>query len=66
MSDARSISGAVQVEQANQEAVAYKLMEKISQYEEIDQRDRKYWLTLYRQCHKATKGQLLESVLKQE
>lgn len=68
MSDSRNITGTVQIDQSSQEAVAFKLMEKIGYAEaaKVDQYDRKYWLTLYRQCHKATKGNLLESILKQE
>lgn len=66
MSDSsRSISGAVKVEQSTKEAVAFDLMDRIALYEasEAQRKDRKYWLTLYRQCHKATHGNGLDAIL---
>jgi hypothetical protein len=62
------ISGPVEIEQTSQEYVAFKLMHLISDYEASSQttKDRKYWLSLYRQCYKATKGYSLEDILKVE
>ena len=31
-----------------------------------EQKDRKYWLTLCRQCYKATSGNLLKRILEEE
>jgi hypothetical protein len=59
------ISGPVEIEQTSQEAVAFKLMQQISDYERSTSiaKDRKYWLSLYCQCYKATKGYALEDIL---
>jgi len=58
------ISGPVEIEQTSQEAVAFNLMERISEYEGSKEitKDRKYWLSLYRQCYKATKGYSLADI----
>jgi len=55
----------VNVTNGSKERVAYELMEKIHVYESDAKKDRKYFLTLYRQCLKATAGQNLESILKE-
>lgn len=62
------VSGAVEVKQNGREAVAFDLMQKISINEDskIFSKDRAYWLTLYRQCFKATSGHSLEDILKAE
>ncbi len=60
------ITGPVKIDQTSQEAVAFKLMDLISSRESVEVTDRKYWLTLYRQCYKATNGNSLESILKQD
>lgn len=70
MSDSRTVSGRVEVDHDSRAAVAFRLTEKIGNEEFHSNssvaRDRKYWLTLYRQCWKAANGNNLESVLKQE
>lgn len=48
----------------SKERVAFDLMDKILSFEPDAKRDRKYFLTLYCQCLKATDGQSLQSVLK--
>lgn len=66
MSDSRTISGAVRVEQDSVDAVAFRLTQLIGNYESDQKQDRRYWLTLYRQCYKATRGRTLEDILKAE
>ncbi len=62
------ISGPVEIEQSSQETVAFKLMQHIYSYEDSkeDTKNRKYWLSLYRQCYKATKGYTLSKILETE
>ncbi len=50
------ISGPIEIEQSSHEAVAFQLMKFIGNYEGVEPKDRKYWLALYRECHKATRG----------
>lgn len=64
MSDSRSISGSVQVDRHSREEAAFKLMQHIGNFESGQNQDRKYWLTLYCQCIKATNRVSLENVLK--
>ena len=62
-----TVSGPVEVQSASKQSVALKLMQHISSWEDapdVQKKDRKYWLTLYRQCYKAANGSSLESVLK--
>ncbi len=70
MSDNTSINGPVTIKENSRERVAFDLMMQIiSQDTRYDNEanDRKYWLTLYRQCLKATAGVVnLESILKEE
>ena len=63
-----TISGPVQVVSDSPQRVAYDLAVKIDYYSKkpSDQKDRNYWLTLYRQCYKAVNGQILESILKED
>ena len=52
----------------SKERVAFDLMLKIATYQQVpDQqiKDKKYWLSLYNQCLKATAGNPLESILKE-
>jgi hypothetical protein len=42
------------------------LMDAIDGHENVDVRDRAYYLTLYHQCHKATRGYLLKDILATE
>lgn len=66
-SDSVSVSGPVEVESISREAVAFKLMNHISNWEDTNNKNsRRYWLGLYRQCYKATSGASLESILKEE
>ncbi len=61
------ISGPVRVVDNSIERVALDLAYQIAQDEATSvQKDRQYWLTLYRQCYKATRGNTLESILKQD
>ncbi len=62
------VSGPVEIEQTSHEAVAFNLMEKISSWEETtdEKRNREYWLTLYRQCYKATKGYELDKIFQKK
>jgi len=66
MSDSRSISGTVQVEQEGRHAIAFKLMELIGRAEyknhSAEQASRDYWLKLYVECNSATHGRLPERV----
>ena len=68
MSDSRTVNGSIKVQDTTKEEVAFKLMNQISNYEDsnTESKDRKYWLTLYRQCLKATVGKPLDIVLKQD
>jgi hypothetical protein len=64
MSDSRTVQGKIKVQSDSREAVAFELMEKIGQLEQSESRKtRAYWLTLYRQCYKATDGEPLANVL---
>ena len=60
--------GPFEVQQTTREAVAFKLMEQITSHEPTNNvtKDRKYWLTLYHQCYKATRGDTLDNILKQD
>ena len=65
-SDSVLVTGPVTVSQDAQERVAFDLMKHISAYERVTEeqmQSRTYWLTLYHQCHLATKGSALERVL---
>lgn len=66
--DSRRISGSVSVEPTTKEYVALKLAERINSEEGREQfpKTRKYWLTLYSQCLKATSGYDLKSVLEEK
>lgn len=60
-----SVSGPVQIESGSKERVAFDLMVKIDGYSQlkVEQKDEKYWLTLYSQCWKAASGHALKSIL---
>jgi hypothetical protein len=66
MADQVSISGPVETVQGSKEFVAWELTEKIAAYEDTKPKDRTYWLTLYRQCWKATNGGPLKNILTQD
>ena len=69
MADDVKISSPVKIEPSSKERVAFDLLEKISTYDsrfETESNDRKYWLTFYWQCLKASSGYSLESTLKEE
>jgi hypothetical protein len=54
----------VEIESGSKAHVAFKLAQHIAFYEDDKKsKDRKYWLTLYRQCWKAADGHGLEAVL---
>lgn len=64
-----SISGPVDVSSDSKQAVAFELMKHISGCENADgdkTETRAYWLTLYRQCYKATSGASLERILQDD
>ncbi len=67
--DSMSVSGPVTVEPSSKELVALNLMRLIAGMEskatDRDKATREYWLTLYRQCYKATAGNSLESILRE-
>ena len=69
MSENTKITNPIEIKDNSKERVAYDLMVYIS-YDEKKQgdknKDRKYWLTLYAQCLKATSGYPLESILKED
>lgn len=67
MADNTRVSGSIKIENTSPEAVAFTLLEKITFYEDSKEvkKDRKYWLTLYRQCYKATMGHELDDILKE-
>lgn len=56
----------IQMEQDSRERVAFDLMVTISLKEEIENKDRKYYLALYRQCYKAAFGHHLQHILEDE
>lgn len=68
MADPIKISSPVKVVSDSKERVALDLAEKIDYWSDIkrEQKDKKYWLTLYRQCYKAVDGFALEQILKEE
>lgn len=61
-----SVDGPVSIIENSKERVAYDLAILITRNEKTDNKDRKYWLTLYRQCLKATSGYPLESILPED
>ena len=66
MSDNRSISGSIDVQQDGRHATAFKLMEKIGSQEysekKGEQGSRGYWLKLFVDCELATRGRVAESL----
>lgn len=67
MADKVTVSGPIEMEHASVESVAFKLMSLIASQSSThpETADRKYWLKLYSQCLKATKGYDLEQVLQE-
>lgn len=69
MSDSVNVKSPVEIKDNSKERVAFDLMVHAGYRERNnrnDQSDRKYWLTLYRQCYKAAQGFDLVSTLKEE
>ncbi len=68
MADKIEVTSPVAVESDSKERVAFDLACKIAEHTDIEfrQKDKKYWLTLYRQCWKATTGHALPSILAEE
>jgi hypothetical protein len=67
MADKLNIDSPVQIQNASKQSVAFDLMKKIASEEKhVESGNRKYWLTLYSQCLKATNGSKLEFILKEE
>ena len=64
-----SIAGPVDVSSESKQAVAFELMKHVAGCENADDaqtKTRAYWLTLYRQCYKATSGSPLERILQDD
>lgn len=65
-----SVSGPVTVESDSKQRVAFELMKHIGvecfHTDKEAQQTKDYWLKLYRQCYKATKGGSLESIQKED
>lgn len=69
MNDKIEIQRPVEIKENSKERVALDLMERIARIDdrfETEQNDRKYWLTLYYQCLKATSGTSLKLILREE
>ena len=68
MADQISITSPVSVESDCKQRVAYDLLNKIAYHtgDDAQKKDKKYWLTLYCQCHKAVSGVSLGGILKEE
>jgi hypothetical protein len=68
MSDKIDITSPVSIESDSKERVAFDLACKIDYFSSVksEQKDKKYWLTLYRQCYKATKGYGLDKLLSED
>jgi hypothetical protein len=69
MAEDLKVSGPVEIKSASKEQAALALLEKIINYDnrfDVESKERKYWLTLYFQCLKATSGCDLENILKEE
>ncbi|MCK4621530.1 MAG: hypothetical protein KAT62_04865 [Desulfuromonadales bacterium] len=66
MAENLSISGPVEIQSDSKQRVAYDLMGKIAYHDKAAQKDKKYWLSLYCQCLKATTGSDIEFILKEE
>ena len=66
--DSMKISGPVKIEDNSRERVAYDLTLQIARHDKVpnEVKDRKYWFTLYRQCHLAASGCNLAAILKEE
>lgn len=67
MSDDMRITGPVSIKTDSASRVAYDLMRFIGEdIESGDKSKREYWLTLYRQCYKATHGHALKHMLNKD
>lgn len=67
MTESVSLSAPVKVQPGTDAAVAFELMKFLKSLgSPSDKNDVHYWLTLYRQCYKATHGHQLESILRED
>ena len=69
MSEKFEIQNPIEIKDNSKERVAFDLANLISSHEKdisYEQKDRKYWLTLYYQCLLATSDRSLKSILKAE
>lgn len=68
MSENINITSPVKIESDSKARVAFELMEKIvrNTSDETQRKDKAYWLSLYRQCYKATNGDILKYILQDE
>lgn len=68
MAEKIEVSSPVAIASDSKQRVAFELAVKISDHSGIDydKKDKKYWLSLYRQCYKAVSGNSLEHILKED
>jgi hypothetical protein len=66
MAESLSVSGPVSIQSDCKQRVAFDLMDRIARAEDsAERKSRAYWLKLYTQCHDATSGRNIESILKE-
>lgn len=68
MADQVTVTNPVKIESDSKQRVAYDLAMKIADHSGLpfEQKDKQYWLTLYRQCYKAVTGHSIEGILKED
>ncbi|MDD2540630.1 MAG: hypothetical protein PHH28_06250 [Desulfuromonadaceae bacterium] len=68
MADQVSITSPVSIESDSKERVAFDLACKIDYYSSLkaENKDKRYWLSLFRQCRKAVYGKTLEQILQED
>ena len=62
------VTSPINVVSDSKQRVAFDLALKIADHSGLsfEQKDKKFWFTLYRQCHKAASGYELEQILKED
>lgn len=67
MAEKIDVNSPVTVVSDSKHRVALDLATKIDYYSNLksENKDRRYWLTLYRQCYKAVNGSPLEKILEE-
>ena len=68
MADNVNVSGPVEIRSPSREAVAFDLMKWIASHEEEKEarKKRDYWITLFRQCHRASGSAALKAILEKD